>query len=95
MDKDDMMIELLARQAIGINKIKEIITKNKRNPKNYVLAYNACNGENNVKRIAEIAKVTPGTIVPILKQWEEEGIIYNIGEKTPLYKSIARISKNK
>jgi DNA-binding MarR family transcriptional regulator len=90
--KTDVVIELLAKLAIGETKIKNIVTKNKQNPHAYIKGYNACNGKNGVTDISRIVGVKSPTITPILKAWEKEGIVYNIGTETkPKYKSLMRI----
>jgi DNA-binding MarR family transcriptional regulator len=48
----------------------------KKNPENYIKGYNACNGKHTISEIATIIGVTPGTLSPILSEWEELGIIY-------------------
>ncbi len=91
--KADIIIELLAGIAIGETKIKDIVTKNKQNPQAYILGYNACNGKNNVKEIAEIVGVKQPTMTPILKAWEKERIIYKMGTETkPKYKSLIKLN---
>jgi len=95
MRQNETIISLLARQVIGVVKIVNIVTKNKRNPKRYIHAYNACNGQNGVNILAKTADVSAATISPILRQWEEEGIIYNVGEANrPLYSRLLLLSEN-
>lgn len=54
------------------------MTKKKQNPNRYIAGYNACDGEHTVSQIAQIINVTPGTLTPILQEWEELGIIREI-----------------
>jgi len=76
--QNEIIISLLGRISFHSNTIQEIVTKNKKKPKKYIDGYNACNGENNVSQIAKIVGVTDGTISPILSDWEEIKIIYEV-----------------
>jgi DNA-binding MarR family transcriptional regulator len=76
--KDEIMIALLGRQTFPIEELKNIITKNKRNPNAYLRGYNACNGKNTVTEISKIIGVNQSTITPILQDWELKGIIFKI-----------------
>ena len=90
--QNEIIISLLARLVMGENKIKDLVTKNKQNPEKYLRGYNSCNGVNTLTDIAKIVGVTVGTLSPILKNWEKEGIIYNIETETsPKYKSLMKI----
>jgi len=94
MKQNEVIISLLARNKniLGIEIIQSIVTKNKHDPKNYLKAYNSCNGENGVTDIAKIAGVKQPTITPILKKWCDEGILFNLGTVTkPLYKGLLKL----
>ena len=54
------------------------MTKMKKNPARYIQGYNACDGEHTVTQIATVVGVKQPTIVPILQEWEELGIIREI-----------------
>ena len=54
------------------------ITKNKRDPSAYLIAYNACDGKTNVTDIARLINVTQAPLTTILKDWENFGIVYPI-----------------
>lgn len=58
--------------------LRKIVTKKKQNPDNYVKGYNACDAEHTVTQIAQIIDVKPGTLTPILQEWEDLGIIREI-----------------
>ncbi|MCH7986507.1 MAG: hypothetical protein IH847_07980 [Acidobacteria bacterium] len=73
---DELIIGLLGRIAFPGDELRSTITRGKKNPRAYVHGYNACNGKNTVNQIAKVVGVTPGTLVPILQQWEKRGIIY-------------------
>ncbi len=87
--QSEVMIYLLARLSIGIEQIKTVVTHKKRNPAAYVKAYNALTGSVGVVEAANIAKVVKGNMSTVLKRWEAEGIIYNVGtEHKPAYKHL-------
>jgi len=76
--QNEVIISLLGRLAFKPEDVRTIVEKKKRNPQNYVNGYNACNGENSVNELANIVGVTQGTLSPILSDWEEIGIIYEV-----------------
>ena len=92
--QNDVIISLLARLDDGANRIREAVTRGKRAPEAYVRLYNALNGTIGVSECAKVAKVTPGTVSVILKNWEQQGIVYDVGGKgKPLYKKILVLPK--
>jgi DNA-binding MarR family transcriptional regulator len=74
--QNEVIISLLGRLAFKPEDIRKIVTSKKQNPDNYIKGYNACTGEKTLSDIAAIIGVTPGTLSPILSEWEELGIIY-------------------
>ncbi len=78
--QNEVLIGLLARSALGANKIHEIVTKNKRDPRAYVKVYNLLRGNLGVVEAAKIAGVSPGTMSGTLSYWESQGIIYDTGD---------------
>ncbi len=76
--QNDTIITLLGHLAFKAQDIKDIVTKKKQNPDNYVKGYNACDGQHTVSQIAQIVDVKSGTLTPILQEWEELGIIREI-----------------
>jgi hypothetical protein len=76
--QNNVIISLLGRNIFTERKIKEIIIHGKRNPEAYIKGYNACDGKNGVTQIARIVGVKHQSIIPILKQWEDFGIVYSI-----------------
>ena len=84
--QNQIIISLLARMVFGEEKLKQIITRGKRKPKDWVRGYNSCDGTKGVTAIAKIVGVKSPSATPILKNWEAVGIIYNIGSaQKPLY----------
>lgn len=75
---EQIMISLLGRIAYPEEKLIDIITRKKRNPSAYIRGYNACDGKNIVSDIAKIIGVSQPTVTPILKDWENIGIIFEI-----------------
>jgi len=74
---------------MGVELIREVVTRGKRNPAAYVKAYNALDGTIGVTDAAKVAGVSQPTMTVVLKSWEEQGIIYNVGESgRPLYKRL-------
>ncbi|MEM3419685.1 MAG: hypothetical protein QXY18_01790 [Nitrososphaerota archaeon] len=76
--QNEIIISLLGRIAFTPDKVREIVTAKKQNPDNYIKGYNACDGKHTLSQIAKIIGVTPGTLSPILAEWEENRIIYEI-----------------
>jgi len=78
--QNEIMISLIGRMAFTPEQIREIVTSNKREnlrPR-YIEGYNALDGKKSVSEIASIVGVTQGTLSPILSEWEELGIIYEV-----------------
>jgi DNA-binding MarR family transcriptional regulator len=76
--QNEIVISLLGRIAFTTEKIHDIIVKKKQNPQGYINAYNACDGNHNVNELAVVAGVDQSTLSPILREWEELGIVYEV-----------------
>ena len=76
--QNEIIISLLSRLAFTEDEIRGIVTFKKRNPDKYVDGYNACDGKHSLSDIARIVGVKPPTLSPILADWEDGGIIYEI-----------------
>jgi hypothetical protein len=87
--QSEIIISLLGRLAFKPEDVRKIVTAKKQNPQNYINGYNACDGNHSLSDIAKIVGVTPGTLSPILAEWEEIGIIYEVERRGgKLYKKI-------
>lgn len=73
------IIALLARSTIGVPTISKIVCGGKRNPQAYLKVYNALDGTAGVTELAKLAGVSQPTMSVVLQSWEEQGIVYNIG----------------
>lgn len=88
----EVIISLQGRQIFPNDILCEIVMKKKQNPTDYVKAYNLCDEEHSMSEIAEIINVKPGTLSPILTEWKEKGIIYEIKKKGgKFYKRLYRL----
>jgi len=76
--QNEVIISLLGRMAFTPDRIREIVIKKKQNPQGYIDGYNACDGNHNVNEIANIVGVKQNTLSPILQEWKELGIIYEV-----------------
>ncbi len=76
--QNDLVISLLGRLAFPEDRIREIVSRSKRNPERYVQGYNACDGTRTLSEIAKIIGVAKATLSPILQQWENLGIVYEV-----------------
>lgn len=76
--QNEAIISLLGRMIFTEEKVRELVTFRKRDKESYIRGYNACDGSRTVREIAEIVGVDPATISPILQEWTELGIIYEI-----------------
>jgi len=74
--QNETIITLLGRIALKEEDVRNIVTRKKQNPSKYIEGYDACNGEHTVTQIAKIIGVKQPTVVPILQEWEELGIIH-------------------
>jgi hypothetical protein len=87
--QNDILISLLARSVLGADPIADVVTRGKKDPAAYVKAYNALDGTIGVTEAAKVAGVSQPTMTVVLKSWEEQGIVYNVGEPgRPLYKRL-------
>jgi hypothetical protein len=84
--QNNVIIALLARSTLGLERISKIVSGGKRNPEAYRRAYNALEGASTVTEVARLAGVAQPTMTVILQSWAEQGIVYNSGsERKPLY----------
>lgn len=78
MKQNEIIISLLGRLAFPANEIREMVTKGKKHPSKYLDGYNACDGKHTLTEIAKIVGVSSGTLSPIIRDWEEVGIVYEV-----------------
>ena len=78
--QNEIIISLLGRIAFTPERVREIVTSNKREDlkPRYINGYDALNGKRSVSEVAGIICITQGTLSPILSQWEELGIICEV-----------------
>lgn len=87
--QNEILIALLARSHPGVESIVDIVTRGKKDPAAYVKAYNALDGTIGVTEAAKVAGVSQPNMTKVLKNWEGQGIIYNVGGAgRPLYKRL-------
>lgn len=87
--QNEIIISLLGRIAFTPETIRDIVRKNKQNPDKYEEGYNACDGKHQITELAKIVGVKQPTLSPILKEWEELGIIYEVDKpKGKFYKKL-------
>jgi len=79
--QNEIIISLLGRLVFKPEDIRKIVTAKKQQPQNYIKGYNACDGNHSLSEIAKIVGVTKGTLSPILAEWEEIGIIYEVEKR--------------
>ncbi|MCP4364594.1 MAG: hypothetical protein GY800_04775 [Planctomycetes bacterium] len=94
MRHNKVIISLLAKRVMGEAELIKIVTKNKRDPKAYLKGYNACDGVKGVNDLAKAVGVTAATLSPILQDWEQKGIVYDVGNSNkPLYVKLMNLDK--
>jgi len=78
--QNEIIISLLGRMVFSPAKVTDIVTSNKRSDLKlgYINGYNALDGNKSVSEIASIIGATPPTLSPILSEWEEVGIIFEV-----------------
>jgi len=87
--QNEVIISLLGRMAFTPDRIRDIVIKKKQNPQGYIDGYNACDGNHNVNEIANIVGVRQNTLSPILLEWKELGILYEVDKpKGTFYKRL-------
>lgn len=87
--QNEVIISLLGRMAFTPDRIRGIVIKKKQNPQGYIDGYNACDGNHNVNEIANIVGVKQNTLSPILQEWKELGILYEVDKpKGTFYKRL-------
>lgn len=90
----EAILNLLGRLVYPPELLPTIITKYKRNPEKYIKAYNLCDGEHTVTKIAEIIGIDPSTISVIFTDWKDLGIIYEINKKGgKFYKNLYKVEE--
>ena len=89
--QNEVIISLLGRIVFNEEKVREIVIHGKRKERRqgYIRGYNACDGTRTVSELADIIGVAQGTLSPILSEWEEMGIIYEVEKpKGKFYKKL-------
>jgi hypothetical protein len=92
---EQLILSMLSRIAFPEEKLRDLVTRNKKRPEAYVRGFNACDASRSVGEVAAVVGVTAGTLVPILQQWERLGIIYEIESqsKGKFYRHIYRLEE--
>lgn len=92
----ETMISLLGRLIYPPKELTATVMWKKRNPEEYVKAYNLCDGEHTLSQIADAINVSPGTLSPILAEWKELSIIYEVAKKGgKFYKKLYKLEMPK
>ena len=93
--KLDIIIALLARETIGIDYIRKIVTagKKKGKPEDFIKAYNSL-GEKTITELAKDIGISQPGFSSVVSTWEKKGIIYNIGTSSqPKYRGVVRLAE--
>lgn len=96
ISQNETLIILLGRTVYSEDKIRDIVIKNKREEfKNkYVDGYNSCDGTKNQQEISKIIGIDQSTFSPIINEWINIGIVYEVQKGTnKFYKRIMKIEK--
>lgn len=85
--QNEIIISLLGRMGFTTDKIREIVTKNKREElkEKYIEGYNALDGKKSVSQIADLIGVSLSTLSPISSEWEELGIVNQVSKSRSKY----------
>lgn len=89
--QNEIIISLLGRVGFTSENVREIVVKNKREDlkEKYVEGFNSLDGKKSVSEIATIIGVAMGTFSPIISEWEEVGIVYQVSKsRSKCYKKI-------
>ncbi len=94
--QNEAIIALLARTAIGVDTIFNLVCGGKRDPEAYRKVYNALQGTLSVTEVAKLAGVRQQTMSEVLQSWEEQGIVYNAGtDRKPQYHRLLHLPRTK
>ncbi len=74
----EVVITLLGRLVFPPDQLAKMVMKGKRTPAQYIKAYNLCDGNHGVTKIAKEIGVSIGTLSPILAEWKDTGIVYEV-----------------
>lgn len=79
--QNQVIIALLARSTLGVDYISKIITsgKKKGSANNFIVAYNALDGNQSLTDIAKQIGTSKQNLSQIVQTWEEKGIVFNVG----------------
>jgi hypothetical protein len=81
--QNQVIIALLARSTIGLDKIDSIVTYKKGvKANNFRKAYNALDGSKGIQQIADMIPTSKQNMSQIVQTWEDKGIVYNTGTHT-------------
>lgn len=90
--QNEIIISLLGRIAFDKEEVRKIVLFKKQNPEKYIEGYNALDGNHTLSDAAKVIGIKPGTLSPILKEWEELGIIFEVEKpKGKFYKKMFSI----
>lgn len=80
--QNEILIALLGRIAFDEKTVRDIIISNKKEDlkSKYIEGYNACDGNKTQTEIANVIGVTQSTLSPIINEWVEVGIVYEINK---------------
>jgi len=89
----EAIIGLLGRFIFPEDKLKVMVTKGKKkDPEQYVKAYNLLDGEHGVTEIAKEIGVAQPTLTNVLTTWKGLGIVYEtVKSGRPVYKGLYRL----
>lgn len=91
MFDQEVIVKLLGKMVFTDEEIKSIVTFKKGDKsKSYILGYNSYDGTKSQVEIAKIIGVTSGTLSPIMKQWENAGIVFRT-QPSGNYKNIRQV----
>ncbi|MFQ5909411.1 MAG: hypothetical protein ACE5IJ_01665 [Thermoplasmata archaeon] len=87
--QNEVIVSLLGRLSFKPEEIREIVAAGKKNPEKYIEGYNACDGTRTQTDISKVIGVSQGTLSPIIREWEEIGIVYQVARpKGSFYKKL-------
>jgi hypothetical protein len=90
--QSEIIIGLLARMIWTPEQISNIVIRGKKNPDAYRKVYNALDGIKTGTQLAALAGVKQQTISEIIRNWDEFGIVANVGtDVQPRYKRLMPI----
>jgi DNA-binding MarR family transcriptional regulator len=73
--QNEIIISLLGRIAFPNDRLRNMIQKGSKKPKEILAAYNLCDGQTTITEIAKRARIAQPSLSVAVDKWEQDGIL--------------------